>query len=204
MRGHLTGVTLTAPAVVLGVLLAGMPARAEPFVFDKGYTMLTFSWSHLGLTRQQARFNGVEGTIDIDPERPEQSQVDVTIRAASVQSGNDTVDRILRSPDYFNAATHPAITFRSTHILRTSEKTADVTGELTMLGQAKSVVLHVTLNVYGTHPLGAANPAYSNKKSAAFSATAKVLRSDWSLGRGVPLVSDEVDIAIETELVGKE
>ena len=188
----------------LAALVVAMPVRAEPFVFDKGYTMLTFSWSHLGLTRQQARFNGIEGSIDIDPEHPELSRVDVTIRAASVQSGNDTFDRILRSPDYFNAATHPAITFLSTHILRTGEKTADVTGDLTMLGQTKAVVLHVTLSLYGTHPLGAANPAYVNKKTAAFAATANVRRSDWGMSRGVPLVSDDVDITIETELLAPE
>ena len=200
MRNRLRLATLTA----IGMLVAAAPLRAEPFVFDKGYTMLTFSWSHLGLTRQQARFNGIDGTIDIDTERPEQSLIDVTIRAASVQSGNDTFDRILRGPDYFNAATHPTITFRSTHILRTGEKTADVTGELTMLGQTKSAVLRVTLNLYGAHPLGVANPAYANKKAAAFSAIAKVRRSDWGMGRGVPMVSDDVEIAIETELVGKE
>ena len=188
----------------LAALVAALPVRAEPFVFDKGYTMLTFSWSHLGLTRQQARFNVIEGSIDIDPEHPELSRLDVTIRVASVQSGNDTFDRILRSPDYFNAATHPAITFHSTHILRTGEKTADVTGDLTMLGQTKAVVLRVTLSLYGTHPLGAANPAYANKKAAAFSATANVRRSDWGMNRGVPLVSDEVEIAIETELLGQE
>ena len=180
------------------------PARADPFVFDKGYTLLTFSWSHLGLTRQQARFTGIEGTVDIDPEHPETSKVEVTIRAGTVQSGSDTFDRILRSPDFFAAATFPTITFHSTVVERTGEKTADVTGELNILGQAKPVVLHVTLNLFGDHPSGVANPAYAGKKVAAFSATADVKRSDWGMGRGVPLVSDEIEISIETELVARE
>jgi polyisoprenoid-binding protein YceI len=178
--------------------------RAEPFVLDKGYTAIIFSWSHLGLSRQQARFNAIEGAIDIDPQNPEASKVDITIRTASVQSGIDTFDRILRSQDYFDATTYPAITFRSTAVKRTSEVTADVTGELNIRGQSVPVVLAVTLNQFGAHPSGAANPNYAGKKVAAFSAKTNVSRSAWGMGRGAPLVSDEVDIAIESELVSKE
>ncbi len=178
--------------------------RAEVFVFDKGYTALVFSWSHLGLSRQQARFNAFEGTIDIDAANPENSKVDITIRTASVQSGIDTFDRILRSPDYFDATTYPVITFRSTAVKRTSEVTADVTGDLDIRGKSVPVVLAVTLNQFGAHPSGAANPAYAGKKVAAFSAKTGVSRSAWGMGRGAPLVSDEVEITIETELVSKE
>jgi polyisoprenoid-binding protein YceI len=182
----------------------GMPAAAEPFVLDKGYTALVFSWSHLGLTRQQARFNGIEGVIDIDLQNPEASKVDVSIRTASVQSGVDTFDRILRSPDYFDATTYPAIAFRSTSVKRTSEVTADVTGELNIRGQNVPVTLAVTLNLFGAHPSGSSNPSYAGKKVAAFSAKGRVLRSAWNMARGAPLVSDEIDIAIETELVSKD
>jgi polyisoprenoid-binding protein YceI len=182
---------------------AGAP-RAEPFVLDKGYTAVIFSWSHLGLTRQQARFNAIEGVVEIDPQKPEASKVDITIRTGSVQSGIDTFDRILRGPDYFDATTYPAITFRSTAVKRTSEVTADVTGELNIRGQSVPVILVVTLNQFGAHPSGAANPNYAGKKVAAFSAKTNVSRSAWGMGRGAPLVSDEVDISIETELLSKE
>jgi polyisoprenoid-binding protein YceI len=178
--------------------------RAEPFVLDKGYTAIIFSWSHLGLSRQQARFNAIDGVVDIDPQNPEASKVDITIRTASVQSGIDTFDRILRSLDYFDATTYPAITFRSTVVKRTSEVTADVTGELNIRGQTVPVVLAVTLNQFGAHPSGAANPNYAGRKVAAFSAKTNVSRSAWGMGRGAPLVSDEVDITIESELVSKE
>jgi polyisoprenoid-binding protein YceI len=177
---------------------------ADPFVLDKGYTAIIFSWSHLGLSRQQARFNAIDGVVNIDPQNPEASKVDITIRTASVQSGIDTFDRILRSPDYLDATTYPAITFRSTAVKRTSEVTADVSGELNIRGQSVPVVLAVTLNQFGAHPSGAANPNYAGKKVAAFSAKTNVSRSAWGMGRGAPLVSDEVDISIETELVSKE
>jgi polyisoprenoid-binding protein YceI len=186
------------------LFVSASAVRAEPFVLDKGYTAVIFSWSHLGLSRQQARFNAIEGVVDIDPQNPEASKVDITIRTASVQSGIDTFDRILRGPDYFDATTYPAITFRSMAVKRTSEVTADVTGELNIRGKSVSVVLVVTLNQFGGHPSSAANPNYTGKKVAAFSAKTNVSRSGWGMGRGAPLVSDEVDISIETELVSKD
>ena len=183
--------------------LSTLQAHAEPFVFDKGYTAITFSWMHLGLSRQTARFNGVEGTADLDVEHPENSSVTVTIRSNSVQSGVDGFDRILRGPDYFNATTYPTITFRSTTVTRTGEKTADVEGDLEILGQSKPVTLHVTLNVMAEHPSADANPAYAGKKAAGFSAKATLSRSAWGMSRGTPLVSDDVELNIETELVSK-
>jgi polyisoprenoid-binding protein YceI len=169
----------------LAALLATVSAgRAEPFVFDKGYTALIFSWSHLGLSRQQARFNAIDGIVDIDPQNPEASKVDITIRTASAQSGIDTFDRILRGPDYLDATTYPAITFRSTSVKRTSEVTANITGDLNIRGQSVPVVLVVTLNQFGAHPSAAANPNYAGKKVAAFSAKANVSRSAWGMGRG--------------------
>lgn len=179
------------------------PVRAEPFQFDKGYTAILFSWSHLGLSRQTARFNAVDGSVDLDLEHPENSSVNVVIRANSLQSGVENFDRILRGPDFFNATTYPTITFRSTEVTRTGEKTADVAGDLEILGQSKPVVLKVTLNVLGDHPSGDANPAYAGKKAAAFSAKTQVLRSAWGMGRGAPLVSDEIDVDIESELLSK-
>ena len=183
--------------------LSCAPVHAELFGFDPGYTSLVFSWSHLGLTRQSARFSSIDGSADIDPEAPEKSTLDVTIRAASVDSGNDTFDRILRSHDYFNAASSPTITFHAVSVVRTGEKTADVTGDLQIRGISKPVTMHVTLNLFGNHPAAAANAAYVGKHVAAFSATAEIRRSDWGIDRGLPLIPDEVEIAIETEMINR-
>jgi polyisoprenoid-binding protein YceI len=196
--------TLFGLTALAAGLSAPRSAHAEPFVLDKGYTAVIFSWSHLGLSRQQARFNSIDGLIDIDPQNPEASMIDIAIRTASVQSGIDTFDRILRSPDYFDATTYPAITFRSTSVKRTSEVTADVAGDLIIRGKPVPVVLAVTMNLFGAHPSGAANPTYAGKRVAAFSAKTNVSRSAWGMSRGTPLVSDEIDISIETELVSKE
>ena len=136
----------SALACLAAACFALTPASAEPFVFDKGFTLITFSWSHLGLTRQMARFNGYDGVIEIDSAQPANSKIDVTLRTSSLQTGVDTFDRILRGPDYFDATTYPAITFKSSQVTRTSEKTADVAGELNIHGVSKPVILQVTLN----------------------------------------------------------
>jgi len=179
-------------------------AVAEPYIFDRGYTLITFSWNHLGLTRQQGRVNGYEGTFDIDPADPEKSTFEVTMRVNSLQTGVDALDRILRSADYFDAARFPVMTFKSTSVKRTGETTAEVAGDLTVRGVTKPVVLNVRLNFNGAHPLATVNPAYTGKRVLAFSATTTLKRSDFEITRATPMVSDEIEIAIESELVSRE
>ncbi len=125
------------------------------------------------------------------------------MKAASLATGYDALDRQLRTADYFNVAAHPAITFKSTAVKRTGDKTAEVTGDLTILGIAKPVTLDVALNFAGEHPLGDINPAYAGRRAAGFSAKARIKRSDWGMERATPLISDEIDIAIETEFLKK-
>lgn len=183
------------------LLLAGPPpAAAETYVFDKAHTNVSFSWNRLGISRQTGRVVDVDGRLEFDPESPEQASVDVTMRAASIWTGVDALDRHLRSPDFFDAARHPTITFRSTAVKRTGDRTAEVTGDLTILGKARPVTLTVHWNFTGEHPLSSVNPTYRDRVVSGFSARATVLRSEWGLSRATPLVADEVEIVIETEL----
>jgi polyisoprenoid-binding protein YceI len=187
--------------VVCGV--ASGVALAETYVFDKGNTLLTFSWTHLGMSRQQGRVNGYEGAVELDPSRPETAVVDVTLRVNSLQTGFDALDRTLRGADYFDAAVHPLITFKSTAVKVTGEKTADVTGNLTIRGVSKPIILAVSLTFLGDHPLATATPSYAGKRAVAFSARGHLLRSEFGITRATPMVSDEVEIAIETELISQ-
>ena len=124
-------------------LLAALPtpaAHADTYVFERGHTALLFSWNHLGLSRQTARFTDYEGALELDTANPEKSHIEVLVKAASLATGFDALDRQLKTADYFNVATHPAITFASTAVKRTGNKTAEVTGqpgEMAMGGKAK-------------------------------------------------------------------
>jgi polyisoprenoid-binding protein YceI len=107
----------------------------------------------------------------------------------------------LRSPDFFDVANYPAITFASTQVIVTGERTGQVIGDLTIHGVTRPVTLDVKWNFSGEHPLGLVNPSFSGKFVSGFSATTRLLRSEWGLGRGAPLISDEVDVTIEVEAV---
>ncbi|MCH9808050.1 MAG: YceI family protein [Alphaproteobacteria bacterium] len=171
------------------------------FILDKDHSHVRFSWDHLGLSRQSARFGDVIGRVAFDPLNPEKSQVDVTIKVASVMSGVAALDGVLRDTnDYFKAAAHPDIKFKSTSVVPTSGKTANVSGDLTFNGVTKPVMLAVVWNFLGEHPLAEINPIYQGVTAAGFSGRTKILRSEWGMTRGIPLISDEIRIAIEVEM----
>lgn len=185
-----------------GLALASLPAAAAPetYVFDKSHTELRFSWDHLGLSRQAGRFLDVEGSLMLDPEKPETSHVEVVIKLASIWTGVKELDQILKGKEFFDVASFPVATFRSSEVKPLSDKTAHVTGDLTIAGKTSPVVLEVIWNFAGEHPLSKINPAYTDQYYAGFSIKTQLLRSDWGITRTIPYVSDEILIGIETEL----
>ena len=176
-------------------------ARAEPFALDKQHTEVRFSWDHLGLSRQSAKFTEVKGTVDFNADKPEASIIDVAIPLTSLQTGIPALDTALvKTKDYFDAVSHPAIIFKSTSVRMTGDKTGELIGDLTINGITKPVTLAVVWNFIGPHPLGAINPTYADRIAAGFSARTQILRSDWGITRTIPLVSDEIRISIEAEM----
>lgn len=193
---------LAVLALALALVWCGAPAaEAATYTFSKDYTSVRFSWSHLGLSRQSARVMDISGTVDFDPAEPEASRVDVLMNASSLSSGVRAFDDLLRSVEYFDAQRHPTIRFRSTSARKMSDRTGELTGDLTVMGVTKPVTLYVVWNFSGEHPLAAVNPNYKDIYVAGFSATGVLRRSDWGLSRAVPLVSDEIELTIETELI---
>jgi polyisoprenoid-binding protein YceI len=192
--------------MLIAVAVAGISfdaAKADRYTFDPGHTNVTFSWIHLGLSRQSGRLLEYEGSLEFDPLAPEQAVLDVTLKTASVWTGVAALDRDLRSSDFLDAARHPDITFRSTSVRVTGEKTGEVEGNLTIMGQTRPVVLQVRWNYTGEHPLAKFNPTYLGKFVSGFSARTSIMRSAWGVSRGIPLISDEIEISIETELIRK-
>ncbi len=193
------GVALSG-GLVAALALGTAAQAANSYTFDKGHTKILFFWNHLGLSNQSARFDDFDGTLVFDPEKPETSKIDVTIKTASVDSDVPAFDDHLKSADFFNAEKHPEITFVSTTVRKTGTETGQVDGDLTINGVTKPVTLDVTFNFMGEHPLSAFNENYKGAQYVAFSARTRVLRSDFNVGLYAPLTSDTVDIMIETEL----
>ena len=179
----------------LAVLLP-LTARAEPvaYHFDNPHTQILFFINHMGFSNSAGKFLEYDGTILFDSENPEESSVDITIPVASLDMGDETWNEHVTGEDYLNAAEYPEMTFRSTAIEVTGEKTADITGDLTLHGVTKPVVLKTVLNKVGPNPM-------SKKDQAGFSATTTIKRSDFGIDQSIPLVGDEVDIRIEVEAV---
>jgi polyisoprenoid-binding protein YceI len=193
-----------AAQVVFAVAcLFAAPTSADTYVIDKTATYIGFSWNHLGLTRQQGRFNDFSGVVSFDPQKPNEGTVEVTINTASVQTGVDALDKHLRTSDFFDTANHKTMFFKGTGAEKTGERTGLIPGELTILGIIKPVVLDVTWTFTGEHPLGAINSSFKDKTVSAFSARALIKRSDWGMSRATPLMSDEIEITIETEMIKK-
>ena len=193
-----------AAAVALGIGIGALSqpaAAADSFAFDPFHTEILFSWNHLGNSRAYGNFREFEGEVILDRENPENSSIDLTIAAASIDTGVTPFDNHLKSADFFEVETYPEITFTSTAVEVTGDTTARVTGDLTIKEHTHPVVLDVTLNYLGEHQLAQFVPDYADMEVAGFSATTTLLRSDFGVDMMVPLVGDEIQLIIETELL---
>lgn len=193
------GFELVVLACLLG--LASPAALADVWVIDKNTTVVTFVYDHLGLSRQSGRFKDIEGRLEFSPTEPERGNVDITIKAFAISTGVNELDRLLRSADFFDTSRHPTIRFRSVGVRPTGDRVGEVDGALTMMGVTLPVTLTVRWNYTGEYPLASINPAYQGKWVSGFSATTTIERSRWGLKRGVPLISDQIELRIEAEFI---
>ena len=118
--------------------------------------------------------------------------IDVTIKTESIDMDSEKWDDHMKSPDFFNVEEFADMTFKSTSIEITGEKTANITGDLTLLGVTKPVVLKTTYNKSDKHP-------FSGKYVSGFSAETIVKRSEFGMTYGLPGVGDDVHVRIEVE-----
>jgi polyisoprenoid-binding protein YceI len=190
-----TATTTTSPAtrVVAG---AEVPA-AGAWVVDPGHADVAFIGRHFMLTKVRGRFTDVTGVVTIGEDVAD-STVAVTIGMASVTSGADDRDGHLRSPDFFDVERHPTATFTSTAV-RWDGRRAAVTGDLTIVGVTRPVVLDVEYLGSVTDPTG--------RDRSIFSASTEIDREDWGLTWNVALeaggilVSKRIRIEIDVETI---
>ena len=190
--------TLALGAVmVCGLGLSPVQAAPLHFTLESPHTQIIFNVSHLGFSHSYGKFTGYSGNITFDPDAPASSSVDVTIDAKSLELNDQKWNDHVRNADFLDVEKYPTITFKSTKIEVTGEKTANITGDLTLHGVTKPVVLATTLNKLDKHPM-------SGKQVAGFSAKATVKRSEFGVSYGLPNVGDDLNIIIEVETVPVE
>lgn len=185
---------LLATALTVGATSA---FAAEKYVLDASHSQIVFTYNHLGFSTTTSMFSGFDGEIMMDAEAPANSSVSVSFPVMDMITGWQPRSDHFMSEDFFGAAEGDMVTFTSTGIEVTGDETGLITGDLTMNGVTKSVVLDAKLNSMGEHPM-------ANKPWAGFDATTSVLRSDFNLGKFAPFVSDEVQIAISIEAMKAE
>lgn len=203
LRFLLITVLLAQPLAAQDMTDLGSPP-AGTYVLDKAHGRVWFEVDHLGFSTFMAPFTRFDATLQFNPDQPEAMAVTATIDATSIETfypdASYDFNAQLTGPDFLNAGEFPQMTFTSTGVKLTGENTADVTGDFTLRGVTKPVVLHVTYNGGWGHM-----PLDTGGARAGFSAATTIKRSDFGMGIGVPTaemplgVGDEVTVRIETE-----
>ena len=183
----------TLLASVLALASGSVFAAAQTYMIDGNHTQANFTWTHFGFSNPSAGFDNISGTISFDPEHPTQSSVDVSIAIDSLNTQVEKLDEHLKKADFFDAAKFPTATFKSTKVVKgTAKNEFKVTGDLTIHGVTKSVMLDAKLNRADVHPM-------SKKPTVGFDGSTTIKRSDFGMGAYVPNVSDEIRIHLTTE-----
>lgn len=183
-----------------------VPAAGE-YKLDKSHATLTFVVNHLGFSNYHAQFTSFDATMTFDPANAAASKLTATIdpNSLNVPAPPEGFLDELKGPNFLDTAKYPEMTFVSTSIEVTGEKTGKVTGDFTLHGVTKPVTLDVTFNG-GWAGLAGMDP----HSRAGFSAKGRLNRSEFGIGYGVPPegttfgVSDAVEIIIEAEFIGPE
>jgi polyisoprenoid-binding protein YceI len=198
MKVHLSRI---AAGLGLAALLS-LPSVAgtTSYKIDPRHSAAQFAVTHLMISTVRGEFHAVNGTVVIDDADVSKSSVDVTIDASTVDTREPDRDKDLRSPNFFDVANHPTITFRSTKVESAGAGKLKVTGDLTIRGVTRQVVLDMTA------PRPAIKDPWGLQRTAVSGST-KLNRQDFgvswnkTLDSGGVVVSDNVDITLDVEMV---
>lgn len=172
--------------------LPGAPDKARvtagTYAVDTGHTQVTWQVNHMGFSMLEGQFGASEGSLTIDPAKPNAAKVKVTFAIDQLSTTSEKFTAHLKSKDFFDAATNPTGTFESTSVAVTGNN-ATINGNLTLKGVTKPVTLKATFIGAGSNPM-------NKQLNVGFRATTSIKRSDFGLGYAAPIVSDKVDLTI--------
>jgi polyisoprenoid-binding protein YceI len=185
-------------AFLSAVLLLAVSAAAEvqTWQIDPNHTAAQFSVRHMGISTVRGAFTKVSGSAQYDPSDPSKTSVEAVIDAASVDTRVSMRDDDLRSPNYFEVAKYPTITFKSKSVQDAGAGKLKIVGDLTIHGVTKEVALDVD---------GPSAPVTDPKGNSHVGASASttVKRTDFGVGSSNPMIGEDITITIDVELVRK-
>lgn len=181
---------------VLASVLMTSATFAQTWSLDKAHSNLGFSITHLSISEVEGSFKTIDSKLTTSKDDFSDASVEFTADVASVFTDNDNRDKHLQSPDFFDAAKYPTVTFKSKSFTKVDGKNYKVTGDLTMHGVTKTVTLDVILKGTAQHP-------QSKKTIAGFKITGNLKRTDFGIATGTPeaMLSDEIALRANTEFV---
>lgn len=196
------------PAVAAAILAApliaqpaGIPGTADAtrvqagtYTADAAHTQINWKVNHLGFSLFSGSFADAKGTLTIDPRRPNAARLSMSIPIDRVVTTSGALDAHLKRADFFDAAKFPTATFVSTAVQATGAR-ARITGDLTLHGVTKPVVLDARFVGAGNGPTG------DKALNIGFEATTRISRSAFGISYGVPAVGDAVDLQINAAFV---
>ena len=173
-------------AVLVVLMVIPCLAKAGDYRLAPADTSVTFTTGAFGIAHTTGRVAGVDGTLNFDPDRPGDSSVDVTLDMTTLSTGVSMFDAQLQGDDYFATDTYPRASFRSTHVDMTGDRTANVTGDMTLHGITRPVTMAVTFDDHAGDGLG-------------FTATARIKRRDFGIDKLQLFISDEIDLRVQAK-----
>ncbi|HNU47214.1 MAG TPA: YceI family protein [Bacteroidia bacterium] len=168
---------------------------------DQAHSEITFKVKHLMISNVKGNFAKFEGTVQSDDNNFSNANINFSMDASSITTGDTQRDTHLKSGDFFDAENHPSISFKSENFSKTGDDNYALNGQLTMKGVSKPVKLNVEFGGMMKDPWG--------QEKAGFTLSGKINRKDWGLNwntaleTGGVLVSEDVQIAAEIQLVKK-
>lgn len=190
--------------VAVAALAVPSLALGSTWEIDAGHSTANFTVKHMMVTNVKGEFSNVTGTVVFDEKDLSKSSVNATIDASTIDTRNEKRDGHLKSPDFFDVAKFPTITFKSKKVEKAGDGKYKVTGDLTMHGVTKETVLDVEASFKESkHP-------FTGAAITGLSASTKVNRKDFGLNwnkaleSGGVLVGDDVNVGIELELAKKD
>ncbi|MBP1884348.1 YceI family protein [Sinorhizobium mexicanum] len=192
--------TLATAAIVCGMSFGAASAQEgidlvngqTKFDIDPHHATVLLAWNHVGMSTTYAVVREFEGTLDLDPAKVEDANLSVSLKLGSLDTMEQKRTEDLQGPRFFNVANFPTATFKSTSVKRTSDTTADVTGDFTLLGQTKPLTLKVKYNKASKN---------KDKLLVGFDAETVITRADYGVATLAPMVGPEVTVKISTELL---
>ncbi|KAB2966969.1 YceI family protein [Zoogloea sp.] len=180
-----------AALAIAATLSTAAFAAPETYTIEGTHTFPRFEYSHFGYSTQLSRFDKTTGTITLD-KAAKTGSVDVTIDTTSVNTGYPLFNQHIQGEDFFDTATYPTITYKSTKVNFDGDKPTSIEGNLTVKGVTKPVTLTVTSFHCMPHPM-------LKKDACGANATATIKRSEFNAGKYAPYVGDDVKLTIAVE-----